>query len=379
MTGPFSGLRVLDVTTTLSGPFCTLLLGDLGADVIKIETIGGDPTRSLGTVGEPGRASVFVGANRGKRSIALDLKRTEDVELFYALCRRADVVVHNMREAAVVSLGIDYASIRQIAPHIVYCAITGFGSTGPYQGRPAYDDSIQAIGGLAGQQSEGERAPHYMATAVADKTTGMFAALSIAAALYHKAEKGLGQYIEVPMFESVASWALVEHLGGRAFSPPAGPAGYERQRKRRPYRTKDGIVSVVVYHDRHWRRFLEHADLAELLEASGLSAAEDRNRNIGGLYDLLGDYVSRMTTEECLQTFAALDIPAESVVDLDGLFRDPHLVAVDFFQEVASEDGARFVVTRAPMIFSESTLTPPRDRPAPARLDGDRAALPLWT
>jgi crotonobetainyl-CoA:carnitine CoA-transferase CaiB-like acyl-CoA transferase len=365
MAAPLSGLRVLDLSTTFSGPYCGQLLAELGADVVKVEAPGLDVTRSLGTLRTAGLGSVFVGANHGKSAVVLDLKAEDDYDLFRRLVSAADVVLHNMRTSAAERLGIDYATLRGTAPHLIYAAISGYGSNGPYTSRPAYDDTIQAMSGLARLQSEQSPRPTYMATPVADKTAGMMAALAVLAAVVHRTRTGVGQMVEIPMFETMVSWTLMEQLGGRAFVPEEGPTGYDRLLHRRPYTTTDGLVSVVVYHDGHWRRFLEYAGIGDLLADERFSTVAARMQHIEELYDRLGAFIARRSTEECLAVFEELDIPVTEVLSTDELFEDPHLQAVGMFRTMHHPQEGAFRVTRSPALFSETPAQDPADMPAP--------------
>ena len=378
--GPLADIKILDFTTTFSGPYCTQLLVDLGADVIKVETPAGDITRQLGAVRTQGLASVFVAGNRGKSSVALDLKEPADQAIVRELILRADCVVHNMRLAAADRLGIDPASVHLMNPRAVHAAITGYGSEGPYAGAPVYDDTIQAACGLAYLQGESGGTPSYIAAAVADKVAGMAAANAIVAALFWRERTGLGQAIEIPMYETLVGFTLLEQWGGLAFVPPAGPSGYARLRSpfRRPYRTTDGLVSVVVYHGGHWRRFLEFIGRVELLEDERFRSVQARTENIDELYALLESHVAQRSTIEWLEIFAELDIPAVRVASIDDLIHDQHLRAVDFFQEVDGGPAGKFLSARSPFKFSRSELGDPRDGEPPQPLGAGSSAVDRW-
>lgn len=378
VTGPLAGLRVLDLSTTFSGPYCGQLLVELGADVMKVEAPGLDITRSLGAIRDPGLGSVFVGANHGKSSVVLDLKSSDGLDTLLRLACVSDVVLHNMRASAAERLGIDYNSVREVAPHVVYARISGYGSDGPYANRPAYDDTIQAVSGLAWLQSGQSPRPTYMASPVADKTAGMMAALAITAALVHRDRTGEGQMIEVPMFETLASWTLMEQLGGRAFDPAVGPTGYKRLLHRRPYTTSDGLVAVVVYHDGHWRRFLEYAGMGELLSDPRYSTVAARMSNIEELYDRLADFVGQRSTAQCLGIFEELDIPVTEVLTTDDLFDDPHLEAVGMFQTVEHAELGSFRVPRSPVIFSHTPTVEPAEMLPPQRPGEGEAKIQEW-
>lgn len=378
MTGPLSGLRVLDLSTTFSGPYCTNLLSDLGADVIKVEAPGGDVTRSLGTTVRPDMASVFIGANRNKDCLLLNLREPADKQIFDDLARVADVLVHNMREQALTKLGIDYGSVREHNPGIVYCAVTGYGTDGPYAGQPAYDDTIQAMSGMAWLQSQGGQDSRFMFSPVADKTAGVMAALAINAALVHRARTGEGQHVEVPMFETLVSWNLMEQLGGRAYDPAIGPTGYERLHHRRPYRTSDGVITVVCYHGGHWQRFLEFVDQADLLEHDDFREPEVRAMNIGKLYALVEGIMPTRSTDEWLEILKELDIPATRLLSTEDLFDDEHLRSVDMFQTMLAADGSSYLGVRSPILYEKTPTVEPRRMAAPQHLDEGRAAIGRW-
>ncbi|WP_160147243.1 CaiB/BaiF CoA transferase family protein [Thermomonospora echinospora] len=380
VSGPLAGVRVLDFSTTFSGPYCTHQLADLGAEVIKVESPGGDITRGLGTARSPGMASVYVASNRNKASLELDLKRPGSRELVRSLIERADCLVHNMRLGAARRLGLDPETALAVNPRLVHAAITGFGSDGPYAGRPAYDDTVQAASGLAWLQSLGGRDEAYMATAVADKVAGLAAAQAVIAALFWRERTGRGQAVEVPMYETVVAFTLMEQWGGRAFVPPLGPTGYARMRSahRRPYRTADGLISVVVYHEGHWRRFLEFTGHADLLDEERFRTVEARNANIDELYALLARLLTRRTTADWLKIFDEIDVPAMPVRTLDEVLDDEHLRAVRFFQEVTHPEEGAFLAARHATRFSASPPAPPSEQAPPDRLGDGRDAVRRW-
>ncbi|MFE1396981.1 CaiB/BaiF CoA transferase family protein [Nocardiopsis dassonvillei] len=379
MNGPLEGIRVLDLTTTFSGPYCTRLLADMGAEVLKVEAPGGDITRGLGTSRAEGMASVHVAANHGKDSVLLDLKSPEGARRMRELLLRADCLVHNMRVRAADRLGVGADAALRANPALVHVAVTAYGSDGPYAGRPAYDDIIQAATGLAWLQSLGADDPAYMSTAVADKVAGLAAANAVTAALYARERTGRGQAVEVPMYETLAGFALMEQWGGRAFIPPEGPTGYARMRSphRRPYRTRDGLLSVVVYHQGHWRRFLEHVGRADLLQDERYRTVEARSRNIDDLYALLETLIAQRTTREWLEVLAELDIPAVPVRTLDDLFDDNHLKTVGFFREAEGDDG-RYLVARSATRFDGTPAPSPTGDRGPQALDAGRATMDRW-
>lgn len=362
MPGPLHGITVLDLSSTFLGPYGTLQLVDLGADVVLIEPPAGEITRSLGTVAREGLSSVFVAANRGKSSVVLDLKGAAGQQALKALVEQADVLVHNMRPSAAERLGIDATALLTLNPRLVHCTANGFGTQGPYAGRPAYDDIIQAMSGLAALQGQHTGEPTYVASTVVDKTIGLMVANAVLAALLHRERTGVGQAVEVPMFEGMVAFLLVEQLGGASFIPHKGPVGYSRTatRHRRPYPTLDGHLGVVVYTPRQWERFLTHVGRVQLLKDPRYATAAARSANIDDLYAIIAEELASRTTAEWLRVLVDLEIPAVRVNSLDDLLSDPHLSAVGMFAELAYPGGLTVRATRSPLEFSASPAEAPR-------------------
>ena len=376
MSGPLHGYRVLDLTTTFSGPYCTQILGDFGADVVKVERAEGDITRSFGDKRSARMGSVFLGVNRNKRSIVLDLKDPVDKARFIDLARSADILVHNMRPAAMGRLGLGYADLSRLAPRLVYCVISGYGNGGRYAGRAAYDDIVQGASGLAWLQGEVTGTdPTYMSTAIADKTVGLYAVAAVLAALNHRDRTGAGQHVEVPMFETLVSYTLAEQLGGRAYQPPIGPTGYPRMRSphRRPYATKDGFVCVAVYTSEHWKTFLTHVGRDDLLLDERYATVAGRSRHTDDLYGIVRTEMPKRTSQEWLDVLSELDIPCGPLTTLDDVFDDAHLSDVDFFQIREHPTEGAVTAMRNPVQFSATPLAEPRDM-GPAPVLGEHTA-----
>ena len=365
MSGPLTGLRVIDLTTTFLGPYCTLLLGDMGADVVKVESPEGDIIRQVGPHRSPGMGGIFLTANRSKRSVVLDLKRERGRDALRRLAADADVVVHNMRPRSAARLGITYDTLAERNPGLVYCAAYGFDQAGPYADRPAYDDIVQGVSGLAALQYDEEGEPRYVATAVVDKTVGLMALSGILAALIERGRTGRGQAVDVPMFEAMATWTLLEHMGGWVFDPPLGPPGYTRllSPDRRPYRTSDGHVCALIYTARHWRSFFDLVGEPEVLQDERYRTVTARSAHIDELYARVADVLARRTTAEWLEAFEQVDIPAMPLHTLDDLFDDPQLRASDVFSVVEHPSEGRVRSMRSPLQFSRTPATP--ERPAP--------------
>src|SRR6266566_2593668 len=294
MPGPLTGVRVLDVTTVVLGPWATQALGDMGADVIKIEPPEGDTTRRLGPARHPGMAAFYLACNRNKRSLVLDLKQAAGRGALLRLAATADVILHNFRPGPAARLGLEYEAFRAVNPRLVYCATYGFRARGPYGDKPAYDDVIQAAAGLASLQAPLVGEPRYVPTIVADKTSSLAVLSAVLSALFHRERTGEGQAIEVPMFETVVAYVMVEHLYGETFVPPLETAGYERilNRWRRPFRTRDGYLAVVPYTDADWRAFFAVAGRPDLLADPRFTTLESRLANIEVLYEELSKIVA---------------------------------------------------------------------------------------
>jgi crotonobetainyl-CoA:carnitine CoA-transferase CaiB-like acyl-CoA transferase len=362
----FDGVRVLDLTTTFLGPYCTYLLAQQGADVIKVEAPGGDIARRLTRGRSDGMSSIFLSVNHGKRSIALDLRKDGGLAALMDLAQTADVFVHNMRSTAADRLGISAADVRRAAPEIVYCRAQGFGSTGPYAGRPAYDDTIQAISGFADLQGHLAQRPSYVASVIADKTCGIVAAQAITAALFTRERTGVGHDIEIPMFETMSAFALVEHMTGQSFEPPIGPALYGRAISpyRRPYQTADGYVAVMLYTDRHWSAFLQDIGRPDLVDDSRFRDVSGRTANIDEVYAFLDEQFASDTTQGWLARLERLDVPGVPINRTDDLFEDEHLATVGLIQAFEHPSEGRLRQVRSPISVDGAPL-PLRERPAP--------------
>jgi crotonobetainyl-CoA:carnitine CoA-transferase CaiB-like acyl-CoA transferase len=338
-SGPLSGVRVVDLTAMVMGPYCTQIMADMGADVIKIEPPEGDDTRYISVGPAPGMSGVFVNVNRGKRSVVLDLRTDAGKVALRALIETADVFIHSMRSKAVARLGFSYEQVAAINPTIVYTNCYGYGRRGPDRDLPAYDDTIQAECGLPAVQEQLTGEANYVGTIMADKVAGLTAVYATTMALFHRERTGEGQEVEVAMFETMASFMLVEHANGAMFDPPLGPAVYPRTvaPNRRPYRTKDGYIAALIYNDRHWSAFVE---AVQPPWASDLYATlERRARQIDTVYALLAETLKERTTDEWLALFRELEIPAAPLRTPGALFDDPHLNAAGFFETLNTAHG----------------------------------------
>jgi crotonobetainyl-CoA:carnitine CoA-transferase CaiB-like acyl-CoA transferase len=337
--GPLAGVRVVDLTAMVMGPYCTQILADMGADVIKIEPPDGDNTRYISVGPERGMSGVFVNVNRGKRSIILDLRSDAGVCALRELIKQADVFIHSMRSKAIAKLGFGYEDVAAINPAIVYTNCYGYGRRGPDKDLTAYDDTIQAECGLPAVQQMLTGEANFVGTIMADKIAGLTAVYSTMMALFHRERTGEGQEVEVSMFETMASFMLVEHANGAMFDPPLSPAVYPRavSPNRRPYRTKDGQIAALIYNDKQWSAFMDAVRPAWASEE--YSTLEKRARHIDAVYALLAGTFTERTTEDWLTLFRKLDIPAAPLRTPQELFDNPHLNAVGLFETVQTTHG----------------------------------------
>ena len=372
MSGPLSGVRVVDCTTVVLGPWAAQQLGDLGADVIKVEPPEGDTTRQLGPMKNPGMGAFYLAVNRNKRSIVLDLKQPAARDVLLRLARDANVLLHNYRPQAARRLGMSYEAFRAVNPGIVYVGTYGFRAAGPYGDKPAYDDIIQAASGIASLQASIVGEPRYVPTIVADKSSSMTVLAAVLAALYHQARTGEGQEVEVPMFESMAAWVMVEHLYGETFRPALDTIGYKRilNPNRRPFKTKDGYLAILPYTDQNWRDFFTLTDRQDLLDDPRFKTLGTRLRHIEILYGEVGAVAVTRTNAEWLADLDRLNIPAMSVNSLESLLHDPHLEAVGFWQTVDHPTEGRMRLPGLPASYGK---TPGAIRRLPPRL-GEHSA-----
>ncbi len=355
-SGPLAGVRVIDLTSIVFGPYATQTLGDLGADVIKIEPPGGDTTRYTGPRVSADMASLFMGSNRNKRSIVLDLKVAKACDVLLRMVDRADVFVHNMRPQKVDALGLGPDALCKRNPRLIYAGVHGFREDGPYGGRPAYDDIIQGLCGVASLMGHLTGGPRYAPVILADKTSALVASQAMLAALYAREKTGRGQFVEIPMFEIMVGFMMVEHLHGLGFDPPQGEAGYSRVLApwRRPYRTADGYVCVLPYTDGQWRRFWTEVGQPEMMADPRLCDMAARSRNIEEVYRLAGAELLNRPTAAWLETFERLEIPAGPVKTLREVIDDPHLDATGFFKRMTHATEGELVVPDVPVRFART-------------------------
>ncbi len=331
---PLDGIRVLEIASMIFGPVAGQYLGDMGAEVIKLEPPEGDLTRSIGPRKSPKMGAFFLTSNRSKRSIVVDLKRPQGIAILQKLVAKTDVVLHSMRTPAAKRLGLDYATLSATNPSLVYCHLTGYSDDGLYGERPAYDDIIQAASGLAMLQTVVAGQPRFIPTIVADKISGVHAAYAIVLALMHRMRTGEGQQVDIAMFETMAAFNMLEHQWGYAFEPPLGPMGYlpVSSATRRPYKTKDGFLALLPYSDAHWNSFFALAGEPQIMKDERFSTFAARQKHFREVWDEIERQVARKTNAEWLTLLTPQDIPFSVVNKLEDLTTDPHLESVKFWE-----------------------------------------------
>ena len=367
--GPLIGVRVVDLTAMVMGPYCTQIMADMGADVIKVEPPEGDNTRYISVGPAPGMSGVYVNVNRGKRAVVLNLRTEEGKVALQALIKTADVFIHSMRSKAVAKLGFGYDDVAAINPEIVYTNCYGYGRRGPNRDLPAYDDTIQAECGLPAVQEQLTGEANYVGTIMADKVAGLTALYATMMALFHRERTGEGQEVEVSMFETMASFMLVEHANGAMFDPPLGPAVYPRTvaPNRKPYPTKDGHIAALIYNDKHWNAFVNAVRPAWATEL--YATLELRANDIDTVYGLVAETMLERTTAEWMALFRELEIPAAPLNTPDALFDHPHLNAVGLFETVDTQYGP----VRMPGVPTWFSRTPGRIAGPTRELGADTA------
>lgn len=355
---PLAGIRVVDLSAVVLGPYASQNLADYGADVIKVEPPEGDSTRQTGPTTEKGMGAIFLGVNRGKRSVVLDLKKGEAREVLMKILATADVLMHSIRPQKLAAIGLDPQTLMAQFPRLVYVGLHGFGEDGPYGGKPAYDDIVQGLSGCAALMQLQSGEPVYYPTIAADKTCGLVATHAILAALFARERTGRGSYVEVPMFETMAAFNLVEHQYGHHFVPPLADCGYPRvlAPHRRPYRTSDGYLCVMPYTDAHWRKFFTEAGMPEAAADPRFADMAARTKNIAELYALLASVLATRSTEAWIATCERLEIPCGPMNRLEDLEQDPHLQATGFFRAVSDPAMGELRFTAPPVRIDRQPL-----------------------
>jgi len=367
MAGPLAGVTVVDLTTVVMGPYATQILGDLGAEVIKVEAPGGDNVRHVGPMRNRGMGHMFMHLNRNKKSVVLDLKKNAGRDALLRIAAKADVLIYNIRPQAMQRLRLGYDDVAAASPRIIYVGAYGYGQTGPYAARPAYDDLIQGMTGLPWLlQQSGAAEPRYIPATLADRIVGLHAAYAVTTALYEREKSGKGQAVEVPMFECMSQMILGDHFAGRGFEPPLGGPGYARvlAPERRPFRTRDGHVCVLMYNDKQWGAFFRLIGREDLFrDDPRFNSHENRSARIAEANAFVAGEMLKRSTGEWLQALAEADIPCAPMNSIDAVIDDPHLNASGFIRSEyhPSEGGLR--TTAAATQWSRTPPSPQRPTP----------------
>jgi len=358
MSGPLSGLKIVDITTVVMGPYATQILGDLGAEIIKIEAPDGDNTRHVGPMRHPGMGHMFLHLNRNKKSVVLDLKQAAGRDALLRLARQADVLIYNVRPQAMARLKLGYEDIAAVNPRIIYVGAYGFSQDGPYAAKPAYDDLIQGMVGLPWLMAQsGATEPRFIPATIADRIVGLHAVYAVTAALYHRERTGQGQSVAVPMFESMAQLILGDHFGGRTFEPPLGPAGYARvlAPHRKPFATRDGFLCVLIYNDKQWQAFFRLIDREDMYrDDARFSSHASRAQHTAEVTEFVAAQIRIRTTDEWLAALTGADIPVSRMNSIDDLLDDPHFAATGFIRQAEHPSEGAIHTTAVPTQWSAS-------------------------
>jgi crotonobetainyl-CoA:carnitine CoA-transferase CaiB-like acyl-CoA transferase len=357
MSGPLHGVRVLDLTTVVMGPYATQILADFGADVIKVEPPDGDNMRWVWPFRNPGMGHIFLNANRNKRSVVLDLKKEPAREACLALAAKSDVLVYNIRPQAMARLRLSYEAVRKANPRIIYAGCFGYSQRGPYAAKAAYDDLIQGAAGVPWLlKRQGSETPRYAPIIIADRSVGQQVASAVSAALYYREKTGRGQRVDVPMFEHLLQMVLGEHLGGYTFEPQLGEPGYARMLSpdRRPYETADGYVCALIYNDKQWQAFFALLGKPEMASDPDFSTAEARSRNYDRIYGMVAGEMKKRSTQAWIEALERADIPVQRMNSLADVMADPHLAAIGYFSALEHPTEGRIRSMAVPSEWSES-------------------------
>jgi crotonobetainyl-CoA:carnitine CoA-transferase CaiB-like acyl-CoA transferase len=364
--GPLAGVRVIDLTVNILGPLATQILGDMGADVIKIETPEGDPMRNSGESRHAGMAALFMNTNRNKRSVTLDLKRRAAIDVLLRLADTADVFVHSLRPSSAERLGVSYAALSRRSPRLVYACAPGYRPDGPNRDRPAFDDVIQGESGIAAMLARHGGEPRYVPMVLADKLCGHVLASAIGMALYSRERTGAGQEVVVPMFETMLAFNLVEHLWVSFFDGNGDDLGYARMFSphRRPYATRDGHICLLAVSDDQWRRLFAVLGRPELAADARFATLDARTRHINALYALVAEEIARRTTAEWQAALDAADLPNGAVHTFGELAKHDYVAQTGFFHRYEHPSEGPMVTTAIPVQFGRTPggmrLPPPR-------------------
>lgn len=350
---PLQGLRIIDASVVVMGPYASQWLADMGAEVIKVESPEGDSTRYTGPAHEQGMSALYLGVNRNKKSVVIDLKKPEGPKALRQLIATADVFMHSMRPQKLGAVGLAPEELLAAYPRLVFAGLHGFTAAGPYGGKPAYDDIIQGLSGNAALMQAQSGTARYFPSITADKTSGLVAAMAIMAAVIKRQSTGVGGMVEVPMFETMVAFNLVENFYGDHFVPPLSAPGYPRVLAdwRRPYATRDGHVCMMPYTNVHWSKFFHGVGQPDLAADPRFTSMGGRTQHIEALYEITGQIVAQHDTAHWLALCERLEIPAARMNTLADLPSDPHLQATQFFAELDDPKMGALRFPGVPVLF----------------------------
>ena len=362
---PLEGVKVLDLTTVIMGPFTTQVLGDFGADIIKIEDPDGDMTRDIGPSKTSKMSSMFLGVNRNKRSLVLNLKKPEAKVALWKLIEGADIIVHNIRPQKIAALGFDPDTVLSKNPKIIYVGLHGYREDGPYGGLPAFDDVIQGQSGIAGAFETRDGKASLVPTVMADKSVGLMASTGLLAAYIQRLKTGKGSYLEVSMFEGMVGYTLIEHHYGATFVPPLDQIGYPRalSPNRKPYQSADGYICILPYTNQQWINFFKIIKRPELLKDKRYSSVKERSKDINFLYEIVGQSIINKTNKEWTELLKKYEIPHGLVNRLEDLKDDPHLKELNFFRPYNHPTEGALEVPDSAFRFNRESLPVRRHQP----------------
>ncbi len=367
LSRPLSGVRVLDLSRVLAGPYCSMMLGDLGADVIKVERPGvGDETREWGPPEAGGEAAYYLCVNRNKRSITIDLKQPEGQEIVKKLAERSDILLENYKVGTLQRFGLGYNDIKKINPGIIYCSITGFGQYGPYKDRPGYDFIIQGMGGIMSITGEPDGPPMKVGVAIVDITAGLFACSAILAALYNREKTGKGQYIDIALLDSVVAW--LANVGSNYLVSGEIPKRYGNAHPNivpyEPFKTKDGTyIALGVGNDRQWQEFCKIAGLEDIADDPRFATNPQRVIHREELIPIIAKKMLERTSEEWLSELEKHKIPCGPINTLDKVFSDPQVKAREMVVEVPHPTAGSVKLVASPMKLSDTPCRVDRHPP----------------
>lgn len=365
VAGALEGLVVLDLTTVVMGPYATAMLGDLGAEIIKIESLDGDMSRKMGPSRSPGMTALTMNLQRNKQSLALDLKSTEGREVLARLVAQADVVVTNLRPRSRAPLGLTYENLKTLQPDIILCTAQAYAEDSSRRDYPAYDDMVQAASGSARLAERIDGAPRYAPYVIADKVSGLYIVVGVLAAVAHRHSTGEGQHVEVPMVDTMIHFNLVEHFGGHTFDPPKGDFGWARVLvpERTPYRTADGFVCIMPYTDTNWIDFFEGAGLTHLAEDVRFAEINSRHQHMGRLLAAIHEATPQRTTQEWLDLCVSRNIPASALLELGTVVEDEYVREQQIVTAEEHPTEGSYFSTLSPLRMSASPVQLRRHAP----------------